>query len=158
MKTLYEGILKGMDDTLSSGSSDVAAAGRDEIIKGITATKDAKKQEHVIKLFKDILEDYYARRYKNSNHFSKRPESWWILFDDKANKRPFTMVRKIGSLYYIVAIDELGTNARYDRMTNSSSTIDFYLSSNSAIFYEIDDTMPELDKMCDDILRIMYLK
>ena len=156
MKTLYEGILKGMDDTLKSGKSDVAAVSRDEVINGITSS-DAKKQEKAIDLFKGMLEDYYAMKYKTHTNFNKRPESWWVQFGDKLKEYEFIMVRRMGSFYYIVSIDKLGNNPKYDRHT-SHKTVATCLSANYDTLYEIDDTMPELDDMCDKILKIMYMK
>ena len=156
MKTLYEGILKGMDDTLKSGESDIAAASKDVIINGIT-DKDAKKQTNAIKLFKDMLEDHYAMKYKTHTNFNKRPESWWVQFGDKLKEYEFIMVRRIGSFYYIVSIDKLGNDPKYDRHT-SHRTVATCLSPKYDTLYEVDDTMPELDDMCDKILRIMYMR
>jgi hypothetical protein len=152
MKTLYEGILKGMDDTLKSGKEDIRAVSKDDVINGITSS-DAKKQEKAIDLFKGILQDYYALTY-NISKVRNNPESWWVQFDAK-NK--FTMIRKIGSFYYIVVINQLGCDPIYDRRThfNSAQT---YFDADKKTIYEIDDTMPELDDMCDKILKIMYMR
>lgn len=152
MKTLYEGILKGMNDTLKSGKADIRAVSKDDVINGITSS-DAKKQEKAMDLFKGMLQDYYALTYKVSK-VRTSPESWWIQFDAK---NVFTMIRKIGSFYYIVVINQLGCDPVYDRRThfNSAQT---YFDVDKPTIYEVDDTMPELDDMCDQILRIMYMK
>lgn len=156
MKTLYEGILKGMDDTLKSGGADIAAASKDTIVDGITSN-DAKKQEKAMDLFKGMLEDYYAMKYKTLTNFNKRPESWWVQFGDKMKDYEFIMVRKMGPFYYIVSIDKLGNNPKYNRHT-SHKTVALCLSPKYDTLYEIDDTMPDLDDICDQILRIMYMR
>ena len=152
MKTLYEGILKGMDDTLKSGKADIRAVSTDDVINGITS-RDAKKQEKAMDLFKGMLQDWYALTYRASK-VRTSPESWWIQFDAK---NVFTMIRKMGSFYYIVVINQLGCDPVYDRRThfNSAQT---YFDVNKPTIYEVNDTMPELDDMCDKILRIMYMR
>lgn len=156
MKTLYEGILKGMDDTLKSGGADIAAANKDTIVDGITSN-DGEKQKAAAKLFIDLLEDHYALKYKTLNKFKSNPYSWWVQFKKDSNSHwyDFVMIRKMGSYFYIVYIDEFGFKTKYDRTTTAKPAIN-YLSPRDSIIYEIDDTMPELDDVCDKILRIMY--
>ena len=158
MKTLYEGILKGMDDTLKSGESDIAAASKDTIIDGITSN-DGEKQKAAAELFIDLLEDHYAMKYKTLNKFKTNPFSWWVQFkkDRNAQWYDFVMVRRVGSYFYIVFIDEFGRKTQYDRTTTAKPAMN-YLSPRDTLLYEIDDTMPELDDMCDQILRIMYAR
>jgi hypothetical protein len=158
MKTLYEGILKGMDDTIKSGESDIASASKDTIVDGITSN-DGEKQKAAAKLFIDLLEGYYAKKHKTINGFKTNPYSWYVQFKKDSNSHwyDFVMIRKMGSYFYIVYIDEFGFKTKYDRTTTVKPAIN-YLSPRDSIIYEIDDTMPELDDMCDKILRIMYMR
>jgi hypothetical protein len=150
-----------MDDTLKSGGADIAAASKDAIIDGITSN-DGEKQKAAAKLFIDLLEDHYAMKYKTINKFKSNPYSWWVQFkkDNNSHWYDFVMIRKIGQYFYIVYIDEFGFKTKYDRTTTAKSAIN-YLSPRDSIIYEVDevdDTMSELDDMCDKILRIMYMR
>ena len=66
-----------------------------------------------------------------------------------------SILNQIEHKNYIVVINQLGCDPIYDRRThfNSAQT---YFDADKKTIYEIDDTMPELDDVCDKILRIMY--
>ena len=65
MKTLYEGILKGMDDTLKSGGADIAAASKDAIIDGITSNDGEKQKDGASARKLEIMHSRYARHFFN---------------------------------------------------------------------------------------------
>lgn len=161
MKTLYEGILKGMDDTLKSGNADVTAAMSDMIINGITSY-DAKDQKNAVEAFVTLLANGDFPKCSKVSEFTNPDRNsypWYIQFkkDNRVNWYDFALIKKIGSYFYIVSIDAFGNKPVYDRQSTVKGAFN-YVSFKDSIIYKVEDNIEEIDKICDKILRIMYMR
>lgn len=148
MKTLYEGILKGMDKTLAAGEDDTNAALNADII-GIVSD-DKKDQEKAVNLFMQRLKDLKVK--PTTDHMEMyKSKSWWVQFKEHNDGYEFSMMQMIGSKYYHVYISDYGKPTKYWRSNNFNAATTYFVLGKP--IYEVPESMNEI---CDKILRIMY--
>ena len=150
MKTLYEGILKGMDKTLAAGDDDTNAALNADIIGIVSDGK--KEQEKAVNLFKQRLKDLKVK--PTTNYMDMRAsESWWVQFKEHRDGYEFVMIKKNESFRYIVYISNYGNPTRYWR-SNDFNAATTYMILGKPI-YEVPESM---NAICEEIFRIMYMR
>ena len=150
MKTLYEGILKGMDKTLATGDDDTNTVLNADLI-GI-ASDNKKDQENAVNLFKQRLKDLKVK--PTTDHMDMyKSSSWWVQFKDYENGYEFSMMQMIGSKYYHVYISDYGKPTKYWRTNNFNAATTYFILGKP--IYEVPE---ELVDVCDKILRIMYAR
>ena len=90
MKTLYEGILKGMDKTLAAGDDDTNVALNADLIGIVSDNK--KEQEKAVNLFKQRLKDLKVK--PTIDHMDMyKSSSWWVQF--KEHRDGYELVMKL---------------------------------------------------------------
>ena len=152
MKTLYEGILRGMDKTLAAGEDDVNVALNADII-GIVSD-DKKEQEKAVNLFKQRLKDLKVK--PTTDHMDMyKSTSWWVQFKEHNDGYELVMIKQYSTseYRYIIYIDKYGKPTKYWR-TNNFNGATSYLILGKPI-YEVPESM---NAICEEILRIMYMR
>lgn len=149
MKTLYEGILKGMDKTIAAGDDDTNVALNADLI-GIVSD-DKKEQEKAVNLFKQRLKDLKVK--PTTDHMDMyKSSSWWVQFKEHRDGYELVMIKSYNSaVRYIIYIDTYGKPTKYWR-TNNFNGATSYLILGKPI-YEVPKSM---NAICEEILRIMY--
>lgn len=149
MKTLYEGILKGMDKTLAAGDDDTNAALNADLIGIVSDNK--KEQEKAVNLFKQRLKDLKVK--PTTDHMDMyKSSSWWVQFKEHENGYELAMIKSFNlAVRYIIYIDTYGKPTKYWR-TNNFNGATSYLILGKPI-YEVPKSM---NAICEEILRIMY--
>ena len=158
MKTLYEGILKGMDDTIKSGESDIAAVNKDTIVDGITSN-DPWKQKQAKEMFEEIVKDNKIKRLRSLSKIDLS-NGWCVQFkkDDTIGIPEFTMFAAIKSYWYIVYIDKFGSEPKYWRVPHTDFHFRYIknlLDPRQQPMYSVSND-DALHDMCDKIFRIMF--
>lgn len=151
MKTLYEGILKGMDKTLAAGDDDTNVALNADLID---ITSDNKKdQEKAVNLFKQRLKDLKVK--PTTDHMDMyKSLSWWVQFKEHEDGYELVMIKSYNlAVRYIIYIDTYGKPTKYWR-TNNFNGATSYLILGKPI-YEVPKSM---NAICEEILRIMYMR
>ena len=152
MKTLYEGILKGMDKTLAAGDDDTNVALNANLID---ITSDNKReQEKAVNLFKQRLKDLKVK--PTTDHMDMyKSASWWVQFKEHEDGYEFVMIKQfITSNYmHIIYIDKYGKPTKYWR-TNNFNGATSYLILGKPI-YEVPESM---NAICEEILKIMVMR
>lgn len=98
MKTLYEGILKGMDKTLAAGEDDANDVLNAPLI-GI-ASDNKKEQEKAVNLFKQRLEDLKVK--PTTDHMDMyKSASWWVQFKEHEDGYEFVMIKQYKTSKYM---------------------------------------------------------
>ena len=152
MKTLYEGILRGMDKTIAAGDTDVNAALNADIM-GIVSD-DKKEQEKAVNLFKQRLKDLKVK--PTTNHMDMyKSSSWWVQFKEHNTGYEFIMIKQYGSstYRYIIYIDKYGKPTKYWRTNNFNGTASYLIPRKP--IYEVPES---LNAICEEIFRIMYMR
>lgn len=150
MKTLYEGILKGMDKTLAAGDNDANDVLNAPII-GI-ASYNKMEQIKAVLLFRKRLEDLKVK--PTTDHMDMyKSSSWWVQFHEHKDGYELVMIKSYNLAFrYIIYIDTYGKPARWSH-TNNFNGATSYLILGKPIF-EVPESM---NAICDDILlRMVY--
>ena len=151
MKTLYEGILKGMDKTIAAGDDNTNAVLNADLID---ITSDNKKeQEKAVNLFKKRLKDLKVKPTTDHMDMYKSSSSWWVQFKEHSDGYEFVMIKQYSTseYRYIIYIDKYGKPTKYWR-TNNFNGATSYLILGKPI-YEVPESM---NAICEEIFRIMY--
>ena len=151
MKTLYEGILKGMDDTLNSGEADVNTALSADLIGIVSDNK--KEQEKAVNLFKQRLK--YLKVKPTTDHMDMyKSASWWVQFKEYEDGYELVMFKSYNSLFnYIIYIDKYGKPTKYWRANNFNAATTYFILGK--YIYEVPESM---NAICEKILRIMHMR
>ena len=151
LKSILEGLLRGMEDTLNSGEADVIAALNADIVD---ITSDNKKdQEKAVNLFKQRLKDLKVK--PTTDHMDMyKSASWWVQFKEHEDGYELVMIKSYNSsLKYIVYIDKYGKPTKYWRANNFNAATTYLILGKP--IYEVPES---LNAICDKILRIMYMR
>jgi hypothetical protein len=150
MKTLYEGILKGMDKTLAAGDNDANDVLNTPII-GI-ASDNKMEQIKAVLLFRKRLEDLKVK--PTTDHMDMyKSTSWWVQFKEHKDGYEFVMIKQfITSTYmHIIYIDKYGKPTKWWRAHNFNAAASYLILGKP--IYEVPESM---NAICEEILRIMY--
>ena len=150
MKTLYEGILKGMNKTIAAGDDDTNVALNVDLI-GIVSD-DKNEQLKAVNLFKQRLKDLKVK--PTTDHMDMyKSTSWWVQFKEHSDGYEFVMIKQYSTseYRYIIYIDKYGKPTKYWR-TNNFNGATSYLILGKPI-YEVPESM---NAICEEIFRIMY--
>ena len=151
MKTLYEGILKGMDKTIAAGDDDTNAALNADLIGIVSDNK--KEQEKAVNLFKQRLKDLKVK--PTTDHMDMyKSESWWVQFKEHEDGYEFAMLKSYNSPFkYIIYIDKYGKPTKYWRANNFNAAARYFILGKP--IYEVPESM---NAICEEIFRIMYMR
>lgn len=149
LKSILEGLLRGMDKTIAAGEADVNAVLNADIVD---ITSDNKKeQEKAVNLFKQRLKDLKVKP-TNDHMDMYKSTSWWVQFKEHEDGYELVMIKSYNSsLKYIVYIDKYGKPTKYWRANNFNAATTYFILGKP--IYEVPESM---NAICDKILRIMY--
>ena len=152
MKTLYEGILKGMDKTLAAGDDNTNVVLNADLID---ITSDHKKeQEKAVNLFKQRLKDLKVK--PTIDHMDMyKSASWWVQFKEHEDGYEFVMIKQfITSNYmHIIYIDKYGKLTKWWRAYNFNAAVSHLILGKP--IYEVPKSM---NAICEEILKIMIMR
>lgn len=152
LKSILEGLLRSMDDTLNSGEDDVNAALNADLI-GITGD-DKKEQEKAVNLFKQRLNDLKVK--PTTDHMDMyKSTSWWVQFQENEDGYEFVMIKQFVTSKYmhIIYIDKYGKPTKYWRAYNFNAATSYLILGKP--IYEVPYSM---NAICEEILKIMYAR
>ena len=153
MKTLYEGILNGMDKTLAAGDDDTNPALNAVLIE--IASDNKNDQEKAVNLFKQRLKDLKVK--PTTDHMDMyKSASWWVQFKEHEDGFEFVMIKPFitASKYiHIIYIDKYGKPTKYWRAHNFNAATSYLILGKP--IYEVPDSM---NAMCKEILKIMIMR
>ena len=158
IKDIYEGLLADVEDTLKHADKDVKEVLYKQIIEGIVSD-DVKQQDKAIEAIKNELEEYDAKSYKSFDKMAKSKASWWIQFkadkknDPRNDSYKFVLAKQISNRWYVVYINNINKPV-YWRCDDFAQLEAYYLFMNTSV-YEVPF---ELDPICDNIYRVMYMR
>lgn len=149
MKTLYEGILKGMDKTLAAGDDDINAVLNAGLIDIVSDNK--KEQENAVNLFKQRLE--YLKVKPTTDHMEMyKSTSWWVQFKEHEDGYELVMCKSYNSpVNYIIYIDKYGKSPKLWRANNFNAATTYFILGKP--IYEVPESM---NAICEKILKIMF--
>lgn len=149
MKTLYEGILKGMDKTLAAGDDDINAVLSAGLIDILSDNK--KEQEKAVNLFKQRLKDLKVK--PTTDHMDMyKSSSWWVQFKEHEDGYELVMSKSYNSpINYIIYIDKYGKSPKLWRTNNFNATTTYFILGKP--IYEVPKSM---NTICEKILKIMF--
>jgi hypothetical protein len=150
LKSILEGLLRGMGDTLNSGEADTTAALNADLIDIVSDNKN--EQVKAVNLFKQRLKDLKVK--PTTDHMDMyKSTSWWVQFKEHRDGYEFVMIKQYNTseYRYIIYIDTYGKPTKYWR-TNNFNGATSYLILGKPI-YEVPESMHSI---CEEILRIMY--
>ena len=150
MKTLYEGILKGMDKTLAAGDDDTNVALNANLID---ITSDNKReQEKAVNLFKQRLKDLKVK--PTTDHMDMyKSESWWVQFKEHEDGYEFAMCKYNLPGNYIIYIDKYGKPTKYWRANNFNAAARYFILGKP--IYKVPKSM---DAICDKIFKTIFIR
>lgn len=149
MKTLYEGILKGMDKTLAAGDDNTNTALNADIVD---ITSDNKKdQEKAVNLFKQRLKDLKVKPTTDYMDMYKTT-SWWVQFRGREDDYEFVMIKQFVTSKYmhIIYIDKYGKPTKWWRAYNFNAATSYLILGQP--IYEVPESM---NATCEEILKII---
>ena len=152
MKTLYEGMLKGMDKTLAAGDDDINAVLNAGLIDIVSDNK--REQEKAENLFKQRLKDLKVK--PTTDHMDMyKSSSWWVQFKEHEDGYEFVMIKQfITSKYmHIIYIDKYGKPTKYWRAYNFNAAASHLIIGKP--IYEVPESM---NAICEEILKIMVMR
>ena len=150
LKSIFEGLLRGMNDTLNSGEDDVETALNADIVDITSYNK--KDQEKAVELFNQRLKDLKVK--PTTDHINMyKSTSWWVQFKNDSDGFEFVMMKMINNYYYIIYIDIYGKPTKYWRTNNFNAATTYFILGKP--IYEVPESM---NAICEDILRIMYMR
>ena len=152
MKTLYEGMLKGMDKTLAAGDDDINAVLNAGLIDIVSDNK--REQEKAVNLFKQRLKDLKVK--PTTDHMDMyKSSSWWVQFKEHEDGYEFVMIKQfITSKYmHIIYIDKYGKPTKYWRAYNFNAAASHLIIGKP--IYEVPESM---NAICEEILKIMVMR
>lgn len=168
LKDILEGgILNDIEDTLANSDKDVKnakrAMRRKTIVNGITSN-DPWKQERAIDMFEEIFTDNHVQKYYGINNIKRHDayENYWFIQFKKCNVQVIPQIilfKKQTSYWYVIYIDKYGNEPRYAKFPEPSyKQISQFLAPRYNDLYRVPKDLENLDKICDEIFRIMYYK
>lgn len=153
MKTLYEGILKGMDKTLAAGDNDTNVALNADLI-GI-ASDNKKEQEKAVNLFKQRLKDLKVK--PTTDHMDMyKSTSWWVQFKEHEDGYELVMFKSYdltASNMYIIYIDKYGKPTKWWRVNHFNAATTYFILGKP--IYEVPKSM---DAICDKIFKTIFIR
>ena len=151
MKTLYEGILKGMDKTLAAGDDNTNVVLNADLIGIVSDNK--KEQEKAVNLFKQRLKDLKVK--PTTDHMDMyKSSSWWVQFKEHEDGYEFVMIKSYNSLVnYIIYIDKYGKPTKLWRAYNFNAAASYLILGKP--IYEVPESM---NAICEEILKIMVMR
>ena len=152
MKTLYEGILKGMDKTLAAGDDDTNVALNADLIS--IASDNKKEQIKAVLLFRKRLEDLKVK--PTTDHMDMyKSTSWWVQFKEHEDGYEFVMIKQFVTSNYmhIIYINKYGKPTKYWRANNFNAAARYFILGKP--IYEVPESM---NAICEEILKIMVMR
>lgn len=164
LKNILEGILNDIENTLANSDKDIKKAkksmSRKIIVDGITSN-DPWKQKQAIEVFEEIFTDNHVQKYYG---IATRPEyeNYWFVQFKKCDVQGIPQIilfKKQTSYWYVIIINRYGAEPEYRRFTSSSfKQISVFLAPRYNDLYRVPKDLEDLDKICDEIFRIMYYR
>lgn len=151
MKTLYEGILKGMDKTLAAGDNDANDVLNAPII-GI-ASDNKMEQIKAVLLFRKRLEDLKVK--PTTDHMDMyKSTSWWVQFHEHKDGYELVMIKSYNlAVRYIIYIDKYGKPTKLWHAINFNAAASYFILGKP--IYEVPESM---NAICEEILKIMVMR
>ena len=161
---INEGVLNDIEDTLANSDKNIKnakkAMSRKTIVDGITSN-DPWKQKQAIELFEEILTDNHVQKYYGIATRAEYENYWFVQFKkcDVQGIPQIILFKKQTSYWYVIYIDKYGGEPRYTRFPGSSlKQISAFLAPRYNDLYRVPKDLEDLDGMCGQIFRIMYMR
>lgn len=165
LKNILEGVLNDIENTLANSDKDIKnakkAMSRKTIVDGITSN-DPWKQKQAVEMFDEILTDNHVQKYYGIANRAEYENYWFVQFKkcDVQGIPQIILFKKQTSYWYVIYIDKYGSEPRYTRFPASSynKQISPFIAPRYNDLYRVPKDLEDLDKICDEIFRIMYYR
>lgn len=165
LKNILEGVLNDIEKTLANSDKDIKKAkksiSRKTIVDGITSN-DPWKQKQAIEMFEEILTDNHVQKHSG---IKIQDENYWFVQFKKCDVQgipQIIMFIKLTSYWYVIYIDKYGGEPRYTRFPATTSAlksqVSAFLAPRYNDLYRVPKDLEDLDNMCSEIFRIMYMR